>query len=137
MAFKDIVPGLRYDNAHAAIDFLCTVFGFEKIIVVPGEGDIIEHAQLKRDNCMIMLGSVRDDAYGKGLKTPKALEGINTQAPYFIIDEIEEFFEQVKNGGAEIVLELTEQDYGGKLFICKDTEGYIWNFGTYDPWNVE
>jgi uncharacterized glyoxalase superfamily protein PhnB len=26
------------------------------------------------------------------------------------------------------------QDYGGRDYTCKDPEGHVWTFGTYDPW---
>jgi uncharacterized glyoxalase superfamily protein PhnB len=35
---------LRYKNATAAIDWLCNAFGFERKMVVPGEGGSIAHA---------------------------------------------------------------------------------------------
>ena len=25
------------------------------------------------------------------------------------------------------------QDYGGRDYTCKDPEGNVWTFGTYDP----
>jgi uncharacterized glyoxalase superfamily protein PhnB len=33
-----------------------------------------------------------------------------------------------------IVVDLAEQDYGGKLYACRDPEGQLWNIGSYDPW---
>ena len=36
--------------------------------------------------------------------------------------------------GALIVMDLAEQDYGGKLYACRDPEGQLWNIGSYDPW---
>jgi uncharacterized glyoxalase superfamily protein PhnB len=33
-----IIPALRYRNGAAAIDWLCTAFGFKRKMVVPGEG---------------------------------------------------------------------------------------------------
>jgi uncharacterized glyoxalase superfamily protein PhnB len=32
------------------------------------------------------------------------------------------------------VMEIEDQDYGGRLYSCRDPEGHLWNFGTYDPW---
>jgi hypothetical protein len=29
---------------------------------------------------------------------------------------------------------LIVNDYGGRGFSCRDLEGRLWNFGTYDPW---
>ena len=53
-----VIPCLRYRNAPAAIEWLCRTFGFEKHLVVAGEGDTIIHAQLSFGNGTIMLGSV-------------------------------------------------------------------------------
>ena len=36
--------------------------------------------------------------------------------------------------GAAIVDELAQQDYGGKGYSCRDPEGHLWWFGSYDPW---
>jgi uncharacterized glyoxalase superfamily protein PhnB len=42
--------------------------------------------------------------------------------------------EKVKSAGAEIVLDNVDQDYGGRGFTCKDLEGHLWSFGSYNPW---
>ena len=31
-------------------------------------------------------------------------------------------------------LDITDQDYGGRDDTCRDLEGHVWTFGTYDPW---
>ncbi|MGH9859018.1 MAG: VOC family protein, partial [Candidatus Acidiferrales bacterium] len=56
-----VIPCLRYQDAPAAIEWLCRVFGFEKHLVVPNPDGTIAHAQLSFGNGMIMLGSVRPD----------------------------------------------------------------------------
>jgi uncharacterized glyoxalase superfamily protein PhnB len=33
-------------------------------------------------------------------------------------------------------LDTTDEDYGGRGFTCRDLEGRIWSFGTYDPRDV-
>ena len=40
----------------------------------------------------------------------------------------------VKAAGAEIVMEVEDQDYGGRLYSCLYPEGHLWSFGTYDAW---
>ena len=59
-----MIPAIRYRDAAAAIDWLCEAFGFERHLVVPGEGGAIDHAQLVFGNGMVMLGSARDDEFG-------------------------------------------------------------------------
>lgn len=128
-----IIPTLRYQNAPAMIDWLCEAFGFERHVVFEdGEGGIA-HAELKlRDDGMIMLGSVRDNDFGKLQSTPRALGG-TTQSPYIIVDDADAVYRSAKAAGAEIVVEIKDESYGGRGFSCRDPEGHLWNFGTYDP----
>ena len=131
-----IVPGLRYQDAPKAIDWLCRAFGFEKRLVVPGEGDTIAHAQLVYGNGMIMLGSAgkHGGGFDELLRTPAEVGGANTQAPYVIVDDCRAHYEKARAAGAEIVLELEDKDYGGSGYTCRDPEGNVWSFGDYDPW---
>jgi uncharacterized glyoxalase superfamily protein PhnB len=36
--------------------------------------------------------------------------------------------------GADIFFEPEDQDYGGRVYSARDPEGYVWSFGSYDPW---
>ena len=42
----------------------------------------------------------------------------------------------VKAAGATVVMDLEDKDYGSREFSCRDPEGHLWNFGTYDPWRT-
>ena len=130
-----IIPTMRYKNAQSAIDWLCKAFGFEKHLVVQGENNQIAHAQLTYRNSMIMLGSINENEYGKLIRTPENLNGFNTQAPYIIVENIDEHYKKAVSEGAEIVIDIKDEDYGGRGYSCRDREGYIWNFGSYNPWN--
>ena len=90
-----IIPALRYKDAAAAIDWLCQAFGFEKHLVVEGDHQVIQHAQLVLGNSMVMLGSARDDEYGRNFSTPDEVNGKNTQAPYLIVDDIDAIYHKV------------------------------------------
>ena len=130
-----IIPTIQYKNAKTAIEWLCAAFGFEKHLVVQGEDNTITHAQLTYGNSMIMLGSENNNEYGKLLKTPNSLNGMNTQAPYIIVEKIDEHYKNAVARGAKILLEIKDQEYGGRGYTCKDIEDHIWNFGSYNPWN--
>jgi uncharacterized glyoxalase superfamily protein PhnB len=127
-----LIPAMRYEDAPAAIEWLCAAFGFEKHMVVPGEDGSILHAQLTFGNGMIMLGSAREDALG--LKPPKAAGGVNTQSPYVIVADADEHYRRAVAAGAKIVKDIKDEDFGGRGYSCLDPEGHLWNFGTYDPW---
>ena len=81
-----------------------------------------------------MLGSVRSDEFGEMIKQPSDLDGAETQAPYVIVDDVDAHYECAKAAGASVVMEPEDQPYGGRLYTCRDPEGHLWSFGSYDPW---
>jgi uncharacterized glyoxalase superfamily protein PhnB len=129
-----VIPAMRYRDAAAAIDWLCLAFGFERQLVVPGDGGTIAHAQLTFGRGMIMLGSARDDAFGKLVTTPDRTGGIATQSAYVIVENADAHYARALAAGAQIVVDVKDADYGGRGYSCRDPEGHLWNFGTYDPW---
>ena len=129
-----VIPTMRYQDAPGAIEWLGRAFGFEKQLVVPGEDGTIAHAQLTFGNGMIMLGSVTDNEFGRFVKPPRDLGGIGSQSPYVIVDDADAHYARAVAAGAEIVLDIVDEDYGGRGYSCRDPEGHLWNFGTYDPW---
>lgn len=83
---------------------------------------------------MIMLGSENENEYGKLIKSPVSLDGNNTQAPYIVVEKIDEHYENAVAAGAKILMEIKDEEYGGRGYTCKDIEEFMWNFGSYDPW---
>jgi uncharacterized glyoxalase superfamily protein PhnB len=129
-----IMPALRYRDAAAAIDWLCRAFGFQRHLVVPDENGKIAHAQLSFGRGMVMLGSDHEGAYDKLLRHPAEIGQRVTQAPYVIVADPDAHYRQAKAAGAEMVMEIADMDYGGRAYSCRDLEGHVWNFGSYDPW---
>ncbi|MBY5164305.1 VOC family protein [Salsipaludibacter albus] len=127
-----IIPTFRYHDAPAAIDFLVEAFGFAVVVDVR-DGDRVEHAQLTRGDGMVMLGSMRDDDFGRRVTTV-AEAGRPTSTPYVVVPDVHGHAEQARAVGARIVMEPEEQDYGGANYVAADPEGNLWSFGTYDPW---
>jgi uncharacterized glyoxalase superfamily protein PhnB len=129
-----VIPTLRYRDAATAIDWLCEAFGFERQMVVPGEGSAIAHAQLTAGHGMIMLGSASDDDFSRLQKLPSDVGGVGTQSPYVVVPDADAHYERAKANGAKIVMDIADASYGGRAYSCLDPEDHLWNFGTYDPW---
>ena len=129
-----VIPSLRYRNAAGAIEWLCQAFGFEKHVVYAGEGNVIHHAQLTSGNGMIMLGSVSDSDFAKFMKQPDEIGGAETIACYLIVADADAHYSRAKAAGAQILIDIKTESYGGRGYTCKDLEGHIWSFGTFDPW---
>jgi len=124
-----IYPALRYRNAAEMIDWLCEAFGFE-VRARYGEGDIVHHAELAFGSSMIMLGTAREDDYGKMVGAPGSGGG---KSIYMAVGDADAAHARASKAGAEILQGLTDRDYGSREFICRDPEGNVWSFGTYWP----
>ena len=131
---SQVCPCLKYSDAPAAIEWLAKAFGFESHLVVDGENNKIAHAQLTYENCMIMLGSTGNRELDKYMKAPGDLRGINTQAAYITVKDIDDHYARAKSAGAKMILDIKDEDYGGRGYTCQDPQGVIWSFGSYDPW---
>lgn len=83
---------------------------------------------------MIMLGSFLKTEFGRLMKQPDETGGAETQSAYIVVSDADAVYALAKSAGAEIVIEIKNEDYGGRDFSCRDPEGHLWNFGTYDPW---
>ena len=87
-----MIPTMRYNDAAAAVAWLCEAFGFEKHLVVPGENGTIAHAQLVFGNGMVMLGSAHAGEFDDLQKPPSALGGVVSQSPYIIVDDADKHY---------------------------------------------
>ena len=131
-----IMPALRYRDAKAAIGFLCAGLGFQRHAVHEGEDGLVMHAELGFGNGMVMLGSVTETPFGQNLSQPDEIAGKETQSPYLIVKDADAVYRSAKAAGFAIVLDIKDEDYGGRGFTCRDPEGHLWTIGTYDPWKV-
>jgi len=129
-----VIPTLRYRDAHAAIDWLCRVFGFERHLVVDDDKGGVAHAQLTLGGGMLMLGSAREgDVWSRHMASPSA-EGIGTQSVCIVIADVDAAHARAVEAGATIIDPLSDRDYGGRGFGCVDPQGHSWWAGSYDPW---
>ena len=129
-----IIPALRYRDAPAAIEWLCKAFGFEKHGVYADDAGGIAHAQLTFGNGMIMLSTANDNEWGRRMAQPDQIDGRETQCPCVIVSDPDAHYAMALAAGATIIDPLKDNDYGGRGYSCRDPEGHMWWFGSYDPW---
>ncbi|RNF82686.1 VOC family protein [Montanilutibacter psychrotolerans] len=130
-----VIPCLRYRDALAAIEWLCTAFGFERHAVY-ADGNTVHHAQLTfGEGGMIMLGSVdAGGEWGERMAQPDEIGGRQTQSCCVIVADADAHFARATAAGAVVEIALADQDYGGRGYACRDPEGHLWWFGSYNPW---
>src|SRR5262245_36117651 len=126
------VPLLRYRDLPAAIDWLCSTLGFEKQRILHDEEGSVTYAQLTGWNAVIMLAPVKGSVFDDLMVQPDEVRSAETQAVYFFVPDVGSHYARLKSVGADIVLDITDGRERG--YSCRDPEGHIWNFGTFDPW---
>ncbi|MDQ2728932.1 MAG: VOC family protein [Actinomycetota bacterium] len=119
-----VYPTLTYSDAAGAIRFLTEAFGFSEVAVHPGPDNTIAHAQLGWRNGLIMLSSRS--------KGPSPFD-VGPACIYLVVDDPDGHHDRSVTAGAEIVMGLTDQDYGSREYAARDSEGNLWCFGTYRP----
>lgn len=116
-------PTLQARNAPALIDFLVDAVGFVRT-AVHTEGDRVAHAQLDwPEGGGIMLGSHQPQ------RTCTREPG--TAGMYVVTDQVDALYERVKQSGAKVISEISDQPYGNREFSIADPEGNLWSFGFY------
>ncbi|HEY1092375.1 MAG TPA: VOC family protein [Burkholderiaceae bacterium] len=130
---------IYYEDAKAAIDWLCKAFGFEVRILVEApedQGGGVLHSELVYGDAVVMIASARPDAsprFGVPMRSPIAVGAANTQNLMLYVDDAIAHCEQARAAGAMITAEPEVHDYGDEYWAdrsygCIDTEGHLWWF---------
>jgi uncharacterized glyoxalase superfamily protein PhnB len=136
LGWPRISSAIFYEDASAAIDWLCRVFGFEVRLKVEGENGRIEHSELTFGDGLIMVGNTG----GKSTRpkplpcqSPRALGGANTQVLCIYVDDVDSHCERARAAGAQILEGPVTQDHGAEYWAdrsyrAEDLEGHQWFF---------
>jgi uncharacterized glyoxalase superfamily protein PhnB len=121
---------LFYDDAAAAIDWLCRAFGFQIRLKVEGEGGIIVHSELEYGEGVIMVSSAKRRPH---FVSPRGVGGANTQTLMAYVDDVDAHCERARAAGAKILDEPKVHDYGDehwadRSYGAQDLEGHEWWF---------
>ena len=120
-----IVPSLAYDDAPAAIEFLCRAFGFEEAMRMPMPDGQIGHAELVLHGNTLMLASSFREAVGIG--GPRELPYLHASVSVFV-DDLDAHYARAKAEGAAIIQPPTDEFWGDRIYRAEDPEGQRWMF---------
>lgn len=130
-----LVPLMRYRDVGIASEWLCAAFGFEPHFAAKAPDGAVFYAELRLGDSMIMLGASGEpspeDVMGQ-LSGPAS--DAHVQSCYVVLGDVDAHYEQARRAGATVTLDIKSDDIGGRGYSCRDLEGHVWNFGTYDPW---
>jgi len=131
-----IAPAIFYEQAGAAIDWLCRTFGFEVRLKVEGEDGRIEHSELEFGDGLVMVATAgvrADRPHRVPCKSPRSVGGANTQSLCLYVDDVDEHCKTARAAGAKILEEPRTDDYGeewgsNRCYSAVDLEGHQWWF---------
>ncbi len=125
---------LYYDDAAAAIDWLCRAFGFEVRLKVEGDGGQIVHSELVYGEAVVMVAHSGSKPTHPKLPpgaSPRSVGGANTQSLLLYVDALDEHCARARAAGANVIEEPALHDYGpdhwaDRGYGALDPEGHVW-----------
>jgi uncharacterized glyoxalase superfamily protein PhnB len=125
---------MPYRDPTAMVNWLSEAYGFEKRRFVSDENGEFQFAQLAFGDNTIMVVRADDARFERLIVHPDRIGGVETQACYLVVSDIDAHYARATAKGAEIVSKMEGRDRGDRSYASRDPEGHIWMFGTYDPY---
>lgn len=129
-----VIPTVRYRDVPAAVDWLCRAFGMRVHRVVADAAGAPCYAELTVGSGMLIVAPIEETTFGKLMVQPDEIGGVETQVCYLCVGNVRGHHARAKAAGAVIVIDPEDEANQGRGYSCRDPEGHVWNFGTYDPW---
>jgi uncharacterized glyoxalase superfamily protein PhnB len=129
---------LAYEDAAAAIEWLCAAFGFQEDESerYTGPGGTVTHAEIERDGARVMLATPNDEyqspkrhretceAAARWLDNPWVIDGVFVE-----VEDVDAHHERAAAAGATILRAPEEPAIGFRIYAAEDPEGHRWMFG--------
>jgi uncharacterized glyoxalase superfamily protein PhnB len=131
-----IIPMMAYEDAAAAIDWLCEAFGFtergERYIMEDGT---VGHAELQLGGDIVMLATPNREyqspkthrqtceAAARWLDNPYAIDGVHVE-----VDDVDAHYDRALAAGANVLRPPEEPGIGFRIYTVEDLEGHRWMF---------
>jgi len=132
-----LVPFLGYEDAAAAIEWLCAAFGaVENAEARSADADgTVNHAELDLEGSAIFLSTPAGYVGSRKHRETCELERRMHDNPWVIdglfveVDDVEAHHARAVAGGATILRRPEEPGIGYRIYTAEDLEGHRWMFG--------
>jgi len=128
MSLKAIEPVLFVSSIERSVDFYQEKLGFDLGFAMTGDGGRMLHASVVNGGVKLMLG----------YRAPSAEQRLGGGAElYTYVDDVDQYYEQVRSAGAPVTHEIEDQFWGDRIFTVTDPDGYVLTFAqtvrAFDP----
>ena len=124
--FTDVVPLLTCSDIGTEHDFLVTVLGFTSGGIERMPDGTVVHAEVTAGSRRIWLH--RADP-GDNLVPPR-LSGSAAGGLVIHVTDVDAHHERARAGGADVLYEPRDEDYGQREYGVRDPEGHLWWIAT-------
>jgi uncharacterized glyoxalase superfamily protein PhnB len=132
-----LVPFLGYEDAAAAIDWLCAAFGATENAEarsVDGNGTVL-HAELDLEGSTVFLSTPQGYVSSRKHRENCEIERAMHDNPWVIdglwveVADVDAHHARAQEHDAAIVRGVDEPNVGFRLYTAEDLEGHRWMFG--------
>lgn len=113
-----VIPVLTYPDVRKAVEWLCSTFGFTERLQI-GED---HRSQLNVGDGAIVIADATNG------RTPPPQHHAITHQVMVRINDAEAHCNNARSHGAKITMEVTEFNYGEKVYEAEDFAGHHWIF---------
>jgi uncharacterized glyoxalase superfamily protein PhnB len=132
-----LVPFLGYEDAAAAIDWLCAAFGATENTAARSTAadGTIGHAELDLEGSTIFLSTPDGYVSSRQHRADCEIERRMHDNPWVIdglfveVDDVDAHHAHAAEAGASIIREPEDPGVGFRIYTAEDLEGHRWMFG--------
>jgi uncharacterized glyoxalase superfamily protein PhnB len=132
-----LVPFLGYEDAAAAIDWLCAAFGATENVEArstDANGTVL-HAELDLEGSTIFLSTPANYVGSRTHRESCEIERRMHDNPWVIdglwveVEDVDAHHARAVESGATVIRGLDEPGIGYRIYTAEDLEGHRWMFG--------
>jgi uncharacterized glyoxalase superfamily protein PhnB len=139
VAEQRLVPFLGYEDAAAAIDWLCAAFGATENAEArhTAEDGTIGHAELDLEGSTIFLSTPEGYVGSRTHRERCEIERRTHDNPWVIdglfveVNDVDAHHARAVEAGATVIRGLDEPGIGYRIYTAEDPEGHRWMFGQH------
>ncbi len=131
---QTVIPFIAYEEAGAAMDWLCMAFGFEERHRIVDDDGVVVHGELEIEGGTVFCATPTPDyqspkhhaetcdAARRWQRVPWVIDGVLVH-----VSDVDAHYERAKAAGATILTGVEEGGVG-RRYRAADLEGHRWMF---------